>query len=81
MNIDQLTELFKWLTIINVAFFLVGSVLTMLMRKVGCKIHGKMFGITEENVSIILYGWLGLYKIMILVFNIVPYVAFCIIGQ
>jgi len=81
MNIEQLTEFFKCLTIINVGLFMINAVLIILMRKLVCKMHGKMFGITEENIAIILYSWLGLYKIMILIFNIVPYVALILMGQ
>lgn len=81
MNIEQLTEFFKWLTIINVGLFMINAVLIILMRKLVCKMHGKMFGITGENIAIILYSWLGLYKIMILIFSIVPYVALILMGQ
>ena len=40
-----------------------------------------MFGELEENISIVLYSWLGLYKLMIVVFCIVPFVALIIMGQ
>ncbi len=81
MNIEQATEFFKWVTIINVGLFMVNAVLIILMTKLVCKMHGKMFGVSKENISIVLYSWLGFYKIMILVFNIVPFVALIIMGQ
>ncbi len=81
MNIEQATEFFKWVTIINVGLFVVNAVLILLMRKIICRMHGRMFGISEENISIVLYSWLGLYKVVILVFSIVPFVVLIIMGQ
>ena len=81
MNIEHVTEFFKWATILNVSLFMINAVLIILMRKILCKTHGKLFGISEENISIITYSWLGLYKIMILVFNIVPFVTLIIMGR
>ncbi len=75
MTLDQLTELFKWMTIINFGLFILSSLLIMVLRKIFCKIHSKLFGIDEDKVSIILYGYLGVYKIAVIVFNIVPYVS------
>ena len=45
----------------------------MALRKIVCKTHGKLFGIKEEKVSIVSYGYLGIYKVLILVFNIVSF--------
>lgn len=81
MNIERVTEFFKWVTIINVALFMVNAILILLLRKTLFRMHGKMFGIAEENIAIVIYSWLGLYKIMILVFSIVPFVALLIMGQ
>ena len=79
MTLDQLTELFKWMTIINIGLFILSSLLTMFLRKIVCKMHGKLFGIDEGKVSIVLYGYLGVYRIFIIVFNMVPYLALLIL--
>ncbi len=81
MNLDQLTEFFKWMTIINVILFLVNTVLIILLRKVLCRLYGKLFGLSEDHASIIMFAWLGLFRIIILAFNIVPFVAFSIISR
>ncbi len=79
MTLDQLTELFKWMTIINIGLFIVNSLLIIVLKKVVCKMHGKLFGIDESKVSIIVYGYLGIYRISILVFNLVPYFSLLIL--
>ncbi len=75
MTIEQLTELFKWITVVNVVIFVLSSILVMTFKGVIEKIHGKMFGIDKNNISAIVYGYLGLFKVLIIVFNIGPYVA------
>ncbi len=79
MTLDQLTELFKWMTIINIGIFISSSLLSMVLRKIVCKMHGKLFGIDEGKVSIVLYGYLGVYRIFVIVFNIVPYLSLLIL--
>ena len=79
MNLDQLTELFKWMTIINVGLLLLSTGLIMLLNSFICKIHAKLFGIDEDKIAIVVYGYLGMYKIMVIVLNIVPYIALLLI--
>ena len=79
MTLDQLTELFQWMTIINICLFIISSLLTMALKKTVCKMHGKLFGIDEGKVSVVLYCYLGVYRIFILIFNIVPYLSLLIL--
>ena len=75
MTLEQLSEFFKWMTIINVAILVLSSVLVMILKNAMCRMHGKMFGIKEEAVAIIAYSYLGMCKIVVIVFSIVPYVS------
>lgn len=79
MTLEQLTELFKWMTIINIGIFIISSVLSMVFRRIVCTIHGKLFGLEEDKVSLVVYGYFGVYKIAILVFNLVPYISLLLI--
>ncbi len=79
MNLDQLTEFFKWMTIINVGLLILSSVLDMALKNVMGKIHGKLFGIKENEVALVAYGYLGMYRVLVLVFNIVPYISLLLI--
>jgi hypothetical protein len=78
MTLDQLTELFKWMTIINIVIFMSSALLGMVLRETVCKMHGKLFGVDESKVSIVLYGYLGVLRIFVIVFSIVPYVSLLI---
>lgn len=79
MTLEQITELFKWMSIINICLFIISSILSMILKKVVCKMHGKLFGIDESKISVVLYGYLGVYRIFILVFNLVPYFSLLIV--
>jgi hypothetical protein len=80
MDLEQLTRLFKWMTIINMVALVLSSVLIMLLRNVMCRWHAKLFGIPEQSVAMAAYGYMGIYKMFVLVFNIVPYIALSIIA-
>jgi hypothetical protein len=75
MNIDYLYDLFAWMTGINIVFLVISFVLITLKRKTICSLHGKIFGIKEEKVTLSIYNMLGIYKILIFVFNITPLLA------
>ena len=44
-------------------------------------VHGKLFHIPREALNVAYYSFLGLYKIVWLVFNAVPYLALLIIRK
>jgi hypothetical protein len=67
------------MTIINIGIFISSALLGIVLRKTVCGMHGKLFGIDEDKVSIVLYGYLGVYRIFVIVFNIVPYLALLIL--
>ena len=79
MSLEQLAELFKWMSLINIGIFFLSVMVIMSMKNLMSKLHGRFFGVTEEKVSELLYVWLGNYKICMLVLNIVPFVALTII--
>ena len=81
MTLDQLTELFKWMTICNVAVFLISAVLTIMFKGFVCRMHGMIFGIDKEELPMALYKYLGTHRIFILTFNLIPYVSLLILNR
>jgi hypothetical protein len=75
MNIDQITILFGWMTLINVGIMILSAILIVSLKPFIGKFHGRLFGLSEETLNPILYGYLGIYKVLIIVFNLVPYLA------
>ena len=75
MTIEQLTELFKWMSLINIGLLILTTLLIIPLRKLLYAVHGKLFDLSKEQMSPIIYSYLGAYKLLIIVFNIVPYIA------
>lgn len=80
MDIQTLTRFFMWCTIINVSLMTFWFAAYALAPDLVYRTQSKWFPISRENFSLVFYGFLGIFKIVVLVFNIVPYVALLIIG-
>lgn len=80
MTIETLTELFGWVTIINMGLLMFSTVMIFLLKGVAIKIHSKMFGLDEKELSRAYFQYLGNFKIFVIVFNLTPYIALKIMG-
>ena len=81
MNIQLLKRFFLWCTIINVALLLLSTLICIYAPDWLYSMHGNWFSIPRETLNIIMYSYLGLFKIFIYIFNIVPLIALLIISQ
>ena len=75
MNIETLTTLFGWMTVINIFILLFTTLSIIVMRDRIVKIHAQMFGVAESELTLVYFRYLANYKLMILIFNLVPYIA------
>ena len=75
MAIETVREILGWCTVLNFAMFFVSVVVMTVARGWVYKMHGDWWRISEQQFNVTIYGFLGLYKVMIIVFNLVPYVA------
>jgi len=75
MNIETFTSLFGWMTVINIIFLLFTTLAIIVMRERVVKIHADMFVVKESEITPIYFRYLANYKLLILVFNLAPYIA------
>ena len=80
MTIQTLTAFFMWCTILNVALLALSSLLCCCAGDWVYRKHSKWFPISREAFNVAIYSFVGLYKILIFIFNVVPYIALLIIG-
>ena len=74
MDMLTLTEFFKYCSIINFSILAIASLFVMA-SDLAYNIHTKLgiwAGSKEEHKRIV-YSIMGIYKILIMVFNLVPY--------
>jgi hypothetical protein len=78
MNIEILKEFFGWMTVINVGMYTFTAIACISMKGFLNRISGKMFGVSEETGKAIVYGYIGMYKLLFIVFNLAPWLALTI---
>ncbi|MDC0255725.1 hypothetical protein OAK75_12565 [Bacteriovoracales bacterium] len=80
MDIDKTTEFFKWCSIINGSLLILTALIMSFKLDLYYKIHQKVFfqG-TKEEYSKAIFNMLAYWKIIVFVFNVVPYLALIII--
>ena len=80
MDLETFTSFFKWCTILNGSLLLLWSALLAFTPDLIFNIQHRWFPIPRDAFNIIIYAFLGLFKIMVLVFNIVPFCVCLIIS-
>ncbi|MGH1468786.1 MAG: DUF6868 family protein [Bdellovibrionales bacterium] len=75
MDLTTLTDFFMWCLIINSSIMLISVFLVVPLADLVFKVHSSMFNITRESYNNMIYGYLALFKIFIIVFNLTPYLA------
>ena len=80
MDVQMLTRFFMWCTILNMGFLLLLSLFLLINLDFVYKMHGKLFPMSRETFNVVLYSFIAIYKIIIFVFNLVPWIALSIIG-
>ena len=80
MDIQTLETFFKWCTIINGGLLIYSAIGLTFAPNWIYKIQSKWYPISREAFNVIIYSFLGLYKLFFITFNLVPYVALRIMG-
>ncbi len=81
MDIRMTTAFFKWCSIINITLLVISALVFMASPDFYYGIHGTLFHLPREGFETIFYCFLGGYKILILVFNVVPWIALLIVRK
>ncbi len=78
MELVTLKEFFMWMTVVNFGVFMWSAIMCIGCKGFIYRIHGKMFGLSQDTVNTMLYGFLGFYKIVFIVFVLIPWIALVI---
>ena len=81
MDFQKLTAFLMWCTIINGALLILSIVIFIGAPDFVYGVHRKLFSLPREAFNVVFYAFLGLYKIVFLVFNAVPYAALMIVEK
>ena len=80
MSITAIQNVFLWCVLINYGVLALWSLLMILPRGWLHQLSGRWYRISPEQFDTFNFAGLVLYKILIILFNLVPYIALLIVG-
>lgn len=79
MALETIRAFFMWCTILNGALLILSFLICVFAGDWVYQIHSKWFPIPRDTFNVVLYSFIGLFKIFFWVFNLIPYVALSIV--
>ncbi len=80
MNIEFMREFLLWCTIINFGILMVWFLFFVVARNWMHRFHGRWFRLSDEGFDAAHYTGMAIFKIGIILFNLVPLVVLYIVG-
>jgi len=81
MDIQTLQTFFGWCTVLNLGVLIVGGLLFTVGADFVYWVRGKLFTISRETFDTVAYCSIALYKLVVIAFGLVPWIALEIIGK
>lgn len=81
MTLATLTLFFQWCTVIGLAFYIWTAIMTLFGRNFLYSLHKTWFELKKDTFNIAIYAFLASFKLLLIVFILVPYLALLVIGK
>ena len=81
MDMDKLKMFLMWSTVINGVLLILSVIGFALFGGLWGRIHIQLFDLNPASLNTAIYGLLGIYKIVWLVFNLVPFAVMAIMSK
>ena len=75
MTIDVLTAFFGWCSVINIGLLVFTTAFLIVSMNWVSRVHASLFGLNQDELPSLYFQYLAHFKIAVLVFNLVPYIA------
>ena len=75
MDVNQITTFLGWCTALNILFLAITAIFLFIFNGLVIKLHSKLTGVSIEKLPSLYFSYMANYKIAILLFNLVPYIA------
>ena len=80
MSLETIRDALLWCTVINYGVLLVWFSFFLMAHEWIHRLHGRWFRLSAERFDTVHYAGMAVYKIGILLFNLVPYVSLRIVA-
>jgi Family of unknown function (DUF6868) len=74
-TIDTFTDFLGWCSVINIGILFFSAIFLLMLKEPISRLHSKFFEVNQADLRSIYFQYLGNYKIAIIIFNLVPYIA------
>jgi hypothetical protein len=81
VSLEVLRNFLPWRLVINYGILLLWFLIFMSAHGWIQRFHRRWFRLSDEQFEVLRYAGMSVYKVGILLFNLAPYVALCIVGQ
>ncbi|MGW8180046.1 MAG: DUF6868 family protein [bacterium] len=79
MEIQTLERFFMWCTILDGVLLVLWSIAFLVAPDLVYRTQSKWVSIPRETFDLVMYSFLGLFKVLFLVFNAVPFLVLSIL--
>lgn len=79
MNVETIRTFFFWCTVLNGSILIMSALICVFAGELIYRFHRRWFPMSREQFSMAIYLWVGLYKIVFITFNLIPWLALEII--
>ena len=80
MDLERWTSLFGWMAAIHLVVLIAAALALFVLRDWASRVHARLYGLDPAQVRLVFYVWLGGYKLLWLVFAMIPYLALRLIA-
>ena len=80
MSLEMVRKALLWCTVLNYSVLFVWWLCFLLTHDWMQGWHSQWFHLSVEQFDALHYAGMALYKIGILLFNLVPYISLCLVG-
>ena len=80
MNSEKIPTVLLWCAAINYGLLMLWFLLFTVMHDSFYRLAGEWYGLSMDQYNVLMYGGMMVYKLGIILFNLVPYVALRIVG-
>jgi cytochrome b subunit of formate dehydrogenase len=78
MNLQTIQTFFMWCVVLNGALLVLTGIILMFAGNMVYRIQSRWYPISRDAFNVVIYSFMGLFKLFFIVFNLVPYIALLI---
>ncbi|MAZ76428.1 MAG: hypothetical protein CMH31_03905 [Micavibrio sp.] len=75
MDLTTFTHFMGWSLGINIGLLLISTIMVCFFKQLSMGFHKKLFNVSDEFLAQSYFNYLARYKLLIIVFNLVPYMV------